>query len=331
MWVLGGFCVLRGGLCSNCDAVFKLAGTFENEPAAPSDVVLHQESSTKVEELADKRVFRFPKRSKINGNDSQGVVPHDDPEVSQSLTDMVQSYLGLDENKPSSPLKDLGSSGATLDSTLIPGEDQNDGDEYVYDIYYRERYTGDDSLDESKVGIIVLLDSDYEDLAGDDDVDSNVGGTDDEDSNAEDFYKNDYPDEVSGDEEEEEEEEEEKDDSDEEGNSTAVDRLAPRTKFQLRRMMGQGRGEDTAEWDGEYEDGGDEDDGTWNDDDEGNINNKRDNYDGEIEDDDDQDYDDYDDIHSPPNEVGDEQWSEDEDLEQYRDRILGNLETSLRE
>lgn len=107
--------------------VFKLAGTFEEEPTFEDNTLLQEEVQN------DKHIFRFTKKRKAE----DGVnVPHDDPEVSQSLTEMVQSYLELDTSKTQSPKTSkrpiILSPSTTSDIEL---------EDYVYDIYYRERYT----------------------------------------------------------------------------------------------------------------------------------------------------------------------------------------------
>ncbi|AOW01162.1 uncharacterized protein YALI1_B04759g [Yarrowia lipolytica] len=67
-------------------------------------------------------------------------------------------------------------------------------EDYVYDIYYRHRNAATTSYEGQRIGFIVL-DADEQLLFNDDDDDSDAAGvTDDEDSNAEDFYRNDYPD-----------------------------------------------------------------------------------------------------------------------------------------
>lgn len=62
--------------------------------------------------------------------------------------------------------------------------------EYVYDVYYRDKAV-QESWDRDKIGYIRFEESDV--LVNEDEEDSVHGVSDDEDSNAEDFYRNDYP------------------------------------------------------------------------------------------------------------------------------------------
>jgi hypothetical protein len=92
-------------------------------------------------------VFRLPKRQK---RDSL-IVPHDDPDVSQSLTDMVHSYLELEEQEPKPeeiPNKPASTSpGAPLDHEI---------EDYVYDIYYRARYVEKQWEGRENVGVMYV-------------------------------------------------------------------------------------------------------------------------------------------------------------------------------
>ncbi|ONH66176.1 RNA polymerase II nuclear localization protein IWR1 [Cyberlindnera fabianii] len=61
--------------------------------------------------------------------------------------------------------------------------------EYVYDIYYRDKAVYE-TWEKERIGYI-KFEEDYDDNLGDDESEKHL--SDDEDSNAEDFYKNDYP------------------------------------------------------------------------------------------------------------------------------------------
>lgn len=71
-------------------------------------------------------------------------------------------------------------------------------DDYVYDVYYRDDQNIDEEMKSMNVGSLVWFENESEYL--DDDSDSELGDIDDEDSNAEDYYQNDYPDEEESDE-----------------------------------------------------------------------------------------------------------------------------------
>lgn len=65
--------------------------------------------------------------------------------------------------------------------------------EFVYDVYYREASSG--PVIDTNVGVIRFEQEDLDLLHQEDDELSDYGlRSDDEDSNAEDFYRNDYPD-----------------------------------------------------------------------------------------------------------------------------------------
>ncbi len=70
----------------------------------------------------------------------------------------------------------------------------DDNDDYVYDVYFQDRSSEVNDWKSANIGLIKLDEDDEALLSNESDIDS-VVATDDEDSNAEDFYKNDYPDE----------------------------------------------------------------------------------------------------------------------------------------
>lgn len=123
--------------------VFRLAGTFDQEPDALNDnTLIHDENNN------ERQIFRLPKKKK---NEQ---IPHEDPQVSKSLTDMVQNYLDLErplEKAPSSPPKST-----TNTNKTIVDDEHNDAEieDYVYDIYYREKYNNDDLGESSKIGLM---------------------------------------------------------------------------------------------------------------------------------------------------------------------------------
>lgn len=71
-------------------------------------------------------------------------------------------------------------------------------DDYVYDVYYRDDENLEQGMNSMNVGSLVWFDNESEYL--DDDSDSELGDFADEDSNAEDYYQNDYPEEEDSDE-----------------------------------------------------------------------------------------------------------------------------------
>ncbi|CAO3620548.1 unnamed protein product [Mucor hiemalis] len=81
--------------------------------------------------------------------------------------------------------------------TLQEKEEEKD-DDYVYDVYYRDDNNLDKEITNMNVGSLVWFDEQSEYL--DDDSDSELGDYVDEDSNAEDYYQNDYPEEEDSDE-----------------------------------------------------------------------------------------------------------------------------------
>lgn len=131
------------------DVVFRLAGTFEEEPVALGDEnPLLYDANDETGNQSERKVFRFKKQKNV-------AVPHDDPQVSQSLTDMVHNYLELEQPAATSPTTTK-SGGGEGQSTPPDQEVDLDAEveDYVYDIYYREKYNNDDLGDSSKIGLM---------------------------------------------------------------------------------------------------------------------------------------------------------------------------------
>lgn len=76
-----------------------------------------------------------------------------------------------------------------LRNAIAIDEDENNDSEYVYDVYYRDKAIND-QWENERIGYI-RFDDDDADLF--DEQDENMMNTDDEDSNDENFYRNDYP------------------------------------------------------------------------------------------------------------------------------------------
>ncbi|PCH40364.1 hypothetical protein WOLCODRAFT_117143 [Wolfiporia cocos MD-104 SS10] len=125
--------------------------------------------------------------STSNLSSSASKIPEIDPEVAKFLP--LLKDLGLAED------------GATSSSSLVsvPAADDND---YVYDVFYQRPTTFQELYEPSTsiYNIGTLTNIPEELMLYDTDSESEVGDTDDEDSNAEDWYTNEYPDEESSEE-----------------------------------------------------------------------------------------------------------------------------------
>ncbi|KAF7728242.1 solute carrier 7, member 6 opposite strand [Apophysomyces ossiformis] len=86
---------------------------------------------------------------------------------------------------------------------LTLNERPEETEDYVYDVYYRDDSGNATELHSGNIGSLVWFENESEYV--NDDEDSEVGDIEDEDSNAEDYYQNDYPDEESDEEYEERE------------------------------------------------------------------------------------------------------------------------------
>lgn len=137
--------------------VFKLAGTFEEEPGDPTDVLLQQDESKS-------SVYRVAKRQKRDlaqlarrtprqraQEKTHNVPSNTDPQAMSSLNDMVESYLHENDNsKP--PSSSTSTTRDTSTHTVIsPVLAEAEVEDYVYDIYYRHMYTTQDP--ETKPGV----------------------------------------------------------------------------------------------------------------------------------------------------------------------------------
>ncbi|KZT12156.1 uncharacterized protein LAESUDRAFT_720131 [Laetiporus sulphureus 93-53] len=153
-------------------------------PAAPPKVW----STKELEALKHAQVTMYdaiPSSSALPSEPS--AAPNIDSEVAKFLP-LLQDYLKLDDKAvvPPSPTKTVPP--ATIDES-----------DYVYDVFYQRPTTFQElyqpSTSVSNIGR--LTDVPDELMWYDSDTESEVGDTDDEDSNAEDWYKNDYPEELS--------------------------------------------------------------------------------------------------------------------------------------
>ncbi|KLO05581.1 hypothetical protein SCHPADRAFT_933553 [Schizopora paradoxa] len=126
----------------------------------------------------------------------------DDPEM-EKFQSLLKDYLTVSESNNSlPPSRPLSTPSSSLASIPMSASSTSISDEYVYDVFYHRPTTLSQWTESGNMGTLVglpsmLFDDDYE-------IDSESEEEDeaDEDSNAEDFYANDYPDEEQSSEEE---------------------------------------------------------------------------------------------------------------------------------
>lgn len=160
--------------------VFKLARTEERLlSGSKAALVLNREE----ENRGGKSLFSIPKVKRKDIAREKGDEETKDesgPEVSPEILDMVSSYLSGEEGNGQEKPKD--------------GMADNNGaqnTDYVYDVYYRKPIDRDWRVSDN-IGYVKLSEKELEEL--DNNVDSKtLPNTDDEDSNSEDYYLNDYP------------------------------------------------------------------------------------------------------------------------------------------
>ncbi|GMM30141.1 Iwr1 protein [Martiniozyma asiatica (nom. inval.)] len=195
--------------------VFKLQRTEENDIDDHTTVL---ETSDRLSESKGP-VFNLPKR--FNGHNP--LASHSDPshaiddssldegpqELNPQLLEMLNDYLkDKDETVPSQPVKppkrrqssiSQNSDGRPrslffLNAAKVDSAIDDTDDDYVYDVYYRDKAVMD-QLETEKIGYIKFADDDLGMIEEDEGAFIN---TDDEDSNDENFYRNDYPDDEDG-------------------------------------------------------------------------------------------------------------------------------------
>ncbi|KAI8069880.1 hypothetical protein BC940DRAFT_296391 [Gongronella butleri] len=137
------------------------------------------------------------------------VVQSSDEKAVQDMFDMYdavkdeekgpQLYMDEDEEDPD----DIMCNFIPMVKEYLSLKDKDPEDDYVYDVYYCDVSSTQTSITGANVAELVWFDDDNEYL--NDDSDSELGDIEDEDSNAEDYYQNDYPDEVSDEDFEEQE------------------------------------------------------------------------------------------------------------------------------
>lgn len=135
--------------------------------------------------LLEKRQFVIPKQER-------GVAP----ELPEQLHQMLDDFLTLEEEVPERIKKRRGSSIKPADDTSLDRL-KSDPDEYVFDVY---KLTSNEPITnmnypQSQIGYIRFFDDEESELVNvDESRDPRTDiYSDDEDSNAESFYQNDYP------------------------------------------------------------------------------------------------------------------------------------------
>ncbi|KAG7193656.1 uncharacterized protein KQ657_000341 [Scheffersomyces spartinae] len=147
-----------------------------------------------------------------NSRKRKFVIPNnqtaEDTLIPNELSDMLDSFLTINSSEPPQEkrisrgrkvveegVKNQSPPGPTPIHVPLGGEDPEGDSEYVYDVYQLTTTEPRTSANhpQSQIGYVRFFDdSDNELYQSEDDKDLNVF-TDDEDSNAEDFYQNDYP------------------------------------------------------------------------------------------------------------------------------------------
>lgn len=124
----------------------------------------------------ESRNFVIPKKQ----SEEDIVVPHE-------LSDMVNDFM-LNNSETASSRKKRHGSTISSSPTTAPIDD----DEYVYDVYQLSTTT-DENHPKSQIGYIKFFEDDEEEFNGSEPSVDKLAFSDNEDSNAEDYYQNDYP------------------------------------------------------------------------------------------------------------------------------------------
>ncbi|AJU73893.1 Iwr1p [Saccharomyces cerevisiae YJM693] len=177
--------------------IFKLSKTVSSESYQSE-----QESSTPLLKLAheDHRHFVLEQRKKrrrdLDDEKSQqrlaaeGSTVDDDglpPEINQMVNDYLKLNKGVEKTERKKPSRKY----FTGDSAKIASLPSLD---YVFDIYHLEKIHDDEVArynNEKNIGFVKIIE--HIDLALDEESDPNEARSDDEDSNDENYYQNDYP------------------------------------------------------------------------------------------------------------------------------------------
>lgn len=165
---------------------FQLART-DNAVALENQDILSSVLSESVAKSEDTRQFVIPKQQ----TEEDAVIPNE-------LADMVDSFLNVDD---STSVRRKRRGGRTTSEAANEAADElteeDIANDYVFDVYKLsdlEPLTNA-NFPHSQIGYIKFFDDDeYDLMQSDDDKNSNNAAfSDDEDSNAESFYQNDYP------------------------------------------------------------------------------------------------------------------------------------------
>lgn len=155
---------------------FRLARTDDiTNDMLLADSVLSRDSNTEQKNVQNDNKFVIPKQQSET-----------DVAIRDELSDMVNSFLNVNDQGDDSKRKKR---------TKNVNQARDDTDEYVYDVYHisAEPLTSANHP-QSQIGYIRFFNDDSELYQSDDEDQPNSQlVSDDEDSNAEDFYQNDYP------------------------------------------------------------------------------------------------------------------------------------------
>ncbi|EGV61504.1 hypothetical protein PSN45_000178 [Yamadazyma tenuis] len=151
---------------------FKLTRTDNSHDLDDASVVASLLAETSASQTT--RSFVIPKRQ----TEEDMVIPHE-------LSDMVEDFM-ISNNSTTPQRRKRHTSVAPAPHSSVPDED-----EYVYDVYQLATIT-DQNHPKSQIGYIKFFEDDDELNGSEDSVDQALY-SDHEDSNAEDYYQNDYP------------------------------------------------------------------------------------------------------------------------------------------
>ncbi|CAO3613537.1 unnamed protein product [Cunninghamella blakesleeana] len=144
----------------------------QNRSQINSDMPPEVKSSS---EKAAEDLFKMYDAVKIDNNSGPKlIIDEDDDEADELMCNfipMVKEYLTLNDRI----------------------EDHVEDNDYVYDVYYCDTSNTGQTISGTNIGSLVWFDDETEYL--NDESESEAGDDGDEDSNAEDYYQNDYPDE----------------------------------------------------------------------------------------------------------------------------------------
>ncbi|VEU21879.1 DEKNAAC102825 [Brettanomyces naardenensis] len=183
------------------DYVFKLARTERSLREKLPFVLNPEAQSTK-----GRKIFSLPKLSARSRQSPKRPQTASEPQVNSELLEMVDDYLRSDEARIEEhrlqKRRKSSSSQGVRPVLRRPKDDRSAGDinheeEYVYDVYYRDKAISDE-VEKGNIGYVRFSEDDLDLLEDDEEPDSGIV-TDDEDSNSENYYQNEYPEDEDGD------------------------------------------------------------------------------------------------------------------------------------